>query len=69
MNQETRGSFRRSVLANARMFAEVDRQIRDLMEQISVIASNTVYIQQYNTTRTLSDVMQMQTRLPGKCTL
>ena len=41
--QEARDSFTRLVLANARMFAEVDRQIADLWKQRSVRASNTVY--------------------------
>ena len=42
-NQEVRASFCRSALANAQKFAELDREVAELREQISRVA-----IQAYN---------------------
>ena len=40
-NQELRDSFCQSELANAQKFAELDRKVAELREQISRVANNT----------------------------
>jgi ElaB/YqjD/DUF883 family membrane-anchored ribosome-binding protein len=56
-NQEVQDSFSRSELVNAQKFAEVDKQVADLREQVSSIANNT-NLQSSNTT--LSDAIPMR---------
>jgi hypothetical protein len=59
-NQEVRDTFCQSELANAQKFAEPDRQVAELREQISRVTNNTS-IQPNNSI--LSDVNQVQ---PGR---
>jgi ElaB/YqjD/DUF883 family membrane-anchored ribosome-binding protein len=59
-NQEVREGFCWSELANAQKFAELDREVAELMKQISRVANNTS-VQPNNST--LSDVSQVQ---PGQ---
>ena len=59
-NQEVRDSFCQSELANAQKFAELDREVAELKEQISRVANNR-RVQPNNST--LSDVSQVQ---PGQ---
>ena len=54
-NQEVRDSFCQSERANAQKFAELDREVAELREQISRVANNTS-LQPYNST--LSDVIR-----------
>jgi flagellin-like hook-associated protein FlgL len=56
-HQEVRDSFCRSELANTKTFAEIDREIADLREQISRVANNTG-VQHYNSA--LTDESQVQ---------
>ena len=55
-----RDNFFQSELANAHKFAELDREVAELREQISKVANNTS-VQPNNST--LSDVSQVQ---PGQ---
>jgi len=59
-NQEVRDSFCQSELANAQKFAELDREVEELREQISRVTNN-ISVQPNNST--LSDVSQVQ---PGQ---
>ena len=59
-NQEMRDSFCQSELANAQKFAELDRAVAGLKEQISMVANNTS-VQHNNPI--LSDVSHVQ---PGQ---
>jgi hypothetical protein len=59
-NLEVRDSFCRSELVNAQTFAELDREVAGLKEQISWVANNTS-VQPNNST--LSDISQVQ---PGQ---
>jgi hypothetical protein len=61
-NQEVRDSFCRSKLANARNFAEPDREVAELREQISRVANNTSILPN---NFTLSDVSQVQASQSG----
>jgi uncharacterized protein YhaN len=56
-NQEVRESFCQSELANAQKSAELDREVAELKEQISRVASNTS-VQPNNPT--LSDVSHVE---------
>ena len=59
-NREVRDSFCQSELANAQKFAELDREVVELREQIARVANNTS-VQPNDST--LSDVRQAQ---PGQ---
>jgi len=59
-SQEVRDSFCQSELANAQKFAELDREVAELREQIARVANNTS-VQPNNFT--LSDVSQVH---PGQ---
>jgi hypothetical protein len=59
-NQEVPDSFSRSELANAEKFAEADKQVADVREQVSSIVNNT-NLQPSNTI--FSDAIQMR---PGQ---
>jgi hypothetical protein len=56
-NQEVRESFCRSELANTQTFAEIDREIADLREQISRVANNTS-VQHYKSALTVECQVQ-----------
>jgi len=61
-NQEMRDSFCQSELANVQKFAELDREVTELREQISRRGNNT-RVQPNDST--LSDVSQVQPSQPG----
>jgi hypothetical protein len=61
-NQEVQDSSCRSELANEQKFAEVDKQVADLREQVSSIVNNT-NLQSCN--MTFSDAIHMQPSQSG----
>jgi flagellin-like hook-associated protein FlgL len=61
-NQEVRDSFCQSELASAQKFAELDREVAELREQIFRVANNT-FVQPNHST--LSDTIQVQQSQSG----